>query len=114
VRKGDDAVPATVQLPSSSSRDTTQDLGGRATGKPSYSVTDLCRRWKIGSDKIHAFIRKGELVAINVAASLSGRPQWRISPEAVELFERRRSSTPPAKPQRRRRQSQALDYYPGP
>lgn len=77
-----------------------------------YSVADLCRRWKVGADKIHAFLRKGELIGVNLASSLSGRPLWRITPESVELFERRRCSVPPAKPQRRRRRNDAIDYYP--
>jgi hypothetical protein len=97
--------PATLPIPG---------LGDRTAGQPSFTVSDLCMRWRVGADKIHCFIRRGELVAVNVATNLSARPQWRIAPEAVELFERRRSSTPPVKPPRRRRQSQEVDYYPGP
>jgi hypothetical protein len=77
-----------------------------------FSVADLCRRWKIGPDKIHAFIRRGELMAVNVATNLAGRPQWRVTPESVEQFERRRTSAPPPKPLRRRRQPVLLDFYP--
>lgn len=79
---------------------------------PGFSVADLCRRWKIGADKIHGFLRRGELIAVNVAASLSGRPQWRIPAESVEQFERRRSSAPPPKPARRRKQTVEVDYFP--
>jgi hypothetical protein len=77
-----------------------------------FSVADLCRRWKVGPDKIHGFLRRGELVGINVATNLSGKPQWRITPEAVEQFERRRSSAAPPKLPRRRRRSVGKDYYP--
>jgi hypothetical protein len=76
-------------------------------------VADLGRRWKVGSDKVYGFIRRGELVAVNVATCLSGRPQWRVTWESVEQFERRRGSTPPPKPTRRRsRTEQMVDYYP--
>jgi hypothetical protein len=55
------------------------------------------------------------LVGVNIATNLCGRPQWRITPESVELFERRRSSAPPPKPQRRRRLSdippEIMDRY---
>ena len=78
-----------------------------------YTVRDLARRWRIGSDKIRAFIRAGELVAINLATHRSAKPQWRITSESVEAFEQRRSSTPPPKPQRRRRKAAMIDYYPG-
>jgi hypothetical protein len=47
-----------------------------------------------------------------VAANLSGRPQWRITRESVELFERRRSSAPPPKTPRKRRPEAVKDYYP--
>ena len=77
-----------------------------------YRVADLCLRWKVGAGKIHGFIRRGELLAVNVATNRSGRPQWRITPESVALFERRRSSAPPPLPKRRRRQSLVVDFYP--
>ena len=77
-----------------------------------YTVRDLCRRWRIGSDKIRGFLRRGELVGVNVATELSARPLWRITRESVELFERRRTSTPPPKPARRRRQVTQVDFYP--
>ncbi len=64
-----------------------------------FSVADLCRRWRIGPAKVHGFLRRGDLVGINLAANLSGKPQWRITREAVEEFERRRTSAPPPKPQ---------------
>src|SRR5712692_2208597 len=87
-----------------------REFGAVAT--QGFSVADLCRRWKIGADKIRAFLRRGDLVGINVATNLSGRPQWRITRESVELFERRRSSAPAERPQRRRRRPQLVDYYP--
>lgn len=77
-----------------------------------FSVADLCRRWKVGADKIRAFLRRGELIGVNVALNLSARPQWRITRESVELFERRRSSAPPPKPPRKRRRPAIVDYYP--
>jgi hypothetical protein len=66
----------------------------------SYSVPDLCKRWKAGAWKIHSFLRRGELVGFNIATNLSARPQWRFTRESVEAFERRRSSAPPPKPSR--------------
>lgn len=77
-----------------------------------FTVADLCRRWKVGPDKIRAFLRRGELVGVNVATNLSGRPQWRITRESVEQFEKRRTTAPPPKPKRRKRQPRIFDYYP--
>jgi hypothetical protein len=75
-------------------------------------VADPCRRWRCGSEKGYGFLRRGELVGVNVATNLSGRPQWRITAESVEQFERRRSSEPPPKPARRRRPAAQIDFYP--
>jgi hypothetical protein len=75
-------------------------------------VADLEHRWRIGGDKIRAFIRRGELVAVNLALNLSARPQWRVTAESVEMFEQRRSSVPPPKPAKRKKRTDFVDYYP--
>jgi hypothetical protein len=77
-----------------------------------YTVADLCRRWRCGAEKVRGFLDRGELVGINIATNLCGRPQWRITAESVEKFERRRSSAPPPKPPRRRKKIDEIDYYP--
>ena len=76
------------------------------------SVADLCARWKVGPDKVNGFIRRGELAAVNVATNTLGRPQWRVTPEAVATFERGRTSAPPPKPPKRRRRADEVDYFP--
>jgi hypothetical protein len=60
-----------------------------------FSVADLCRRWRVGADKVRGFLRRGELVGVNQAISAQARPQWRITVESVEAFEHRRTSVPP-------------------
>jgi hypothetical protein len=77
-----------------------------------YSVADLCVRWKVGPDKVLGFIRRGELVAVNVATHTSGRPQYRVTPEAVAAFESRRTSAPLPKLPRRKRKPDMKDYFP--
>jgi hypothetical protein len=89
-----------------------QDAASAAGVARGYTVGDLCRRWRVGADKVHAWLRRGELVAVNVASSLAGRPLWRVTPEEVECFERRRCSAPPPKTERRRRMAAVMDYYP--
>jgi hypothetical protein len=75
-----------------------------------FTVAELAARWRIGVDKIHGFIRRWELIAVNLATRMAGRPQWRVSPEEVARFEKRRSSVPTPKPTRRQRQS-GIDFY---
>jgi hypothetical protein len=86
----------------------------RTTDRPSsgYTVADLTTRWRVGSDKIHRWIRGGQLKAINTAGVLCGRPRWIILPEAVAEFERGRTSAPAPKRTKRTKRTNEVDYYP--
>lgn len=111
--KGGRAVRTDTALVSSELARSTQPLRRPEGNLRGFSVADLCRRWKVGPDKILGFLRRGELIGVNLATNLSARPQWRITPESVELFELRRSSAPPPKPARRKRNATGfVDYYP--
>lgn len=76
------------------------------------TVADLAARYRVSPDKVRAWIKRGELSAINVATSLCARPLLRVTPEALAAFERVRSAAPPPKPPRRRRRPPVIDYYP--
>jgi hypothetical protein len=78
------------------------------------TVADVASRYRVSPDKVRAWIRRGELAAVNTATTVCGKPRWVIPPEALSIFEQRRSSTAPTKPPRRRRQLDGwIDYYPG-
>ncbi len=77
-----------------------------------YSVKDLAWRWRVGEDKVRGLLGRGELVGVNMATNLTGRPQWRIAPEAVAAFEARRTSAPPPPKPARRRAGQGVDFFP--
>jgi hypothetical protein len=76
------------------------------------TVADVARRYRVSPDKIRAFIAKGEIVAVNTATVLCGKPRWVITPEALVAFERRRAGGPPPKPARRRKRREMVDYFP--
>lgn len=77
------------------------------------TVADVARRYRVGEDKVRAWIAKGELAAVNTATVICGKPRWVISPDALLAFERRRAGGPPPKaPPRRKRGSDVIDYYP--
>src|SRR5262245_9461903 len=77
-----------------------------------WTVADLAARWRVSEDKIRAWIRAGELIGINVARTLCGRPQWRITADAVAAFERRRCAATPRQGRRQGRRTDQIDYYP--
>ena len=47
------------------------------------TVPEFCRRYRKGEDAVRAMIARGELVAVNVASTLCGKPRWVITPEAI-------------------------------
>lgn len=81
----------------------------RTTG---LTVRDVARRYRVGEDKVRAWIARGELRAVNTSTNLSGRPRWVVSPDALVEFERRRAGGPPPPKPRRRRKETLVDYYP--
>ena len=78
-----------------------------------YSPPQLARAWGIDSHKILTWIASGELVAANLAAKPGGRPRYRISQEAIEAFEIRRSVQPATKITRRKRRhdDNIIEFY---
>lgn len=77
-----------------------------------FTVADVAARYRVSPDKVRLWIRRGELSAINTASSLCGRPQLRITVEALAAFEQSRTTVPPPKPQRRHRKQAMVDFYP--
>jgi hypothetical protein len=86
--------------------------GHTATQYAGYKPRDLCRRWRVGLDKIMVWIRRGELRALDMSSSRSGRPRFVVTAEMVAEFEARRATTPPPKPVRRKKRTDEVDFYP--
>jgi excisionase family DNA binding protein len=75
------------------------------------TVAEVARRYRVSPDKVRAWIRRGELSAINTATP-PGKARFVVLPHHLADFERRRAAAPPPKPQRRRRKAAAIDYFP--
>ena len=78
-----------------------------------FTPPELAKCLRVRLDKVHAWIRSGELRAINVAENVNGRPRWRISEEALVEFERRRAAQPPPKrsQRRKRRFNDVIEFF---
>lgn len=74
---------------------------------------EIAERLRVSPDKVRAWIDRGELLAVNVAERLGGRPRWRIDPEALADFERRRGAQRKPKATRRRppKMGEVTVYY---
>src|SRR5947209_4444585 len=75
----------------------------RHAGRAMLTPPQLAERWGVSPEKVVAFIRRGELRAVNVALRLGGRPRWRIDPADVERFEAARAAVPTPRSPRRRK-----------
>lgn len=62
----------------------------------------LARQWGVSPETIIAWIRSGELRAVNAAVRVGGRPRYLIDQADVVIFEARRAVVAPTKSPRRR------------
>lgn len=85
------------------------------TVRDKFSVPETARSWGISESKVLAWIRSGELRAINIAASRCGRPRWRIDRAELERFAASRSNiaTLPTRVTRTRapRSPEVIQFY---
>jgi transposase len=94
--------------PSPSKADTAL-LNSPASG---LTVKEVAHRYRVGEDKVRAWIRRGELRAINTATITCARPRFVVPPEALSEFEQRRTIAPPNPQRKRRRAAHQIDFYP--
>jgi excisionase family DNA binding protein len=67
------------------------------------TVRQAAGRLAVSPDKIRAWIRSGELVALDVSRKVGGRPRFRIDAAALLAFEERRRVRPQSRVSRRLR-----------
>lgn len=72
----------------------------------------LAREWGIDSDKVLAWIRSGELRAVNAATRPGGVPRYLIDRDDVRAFEAARAVTAPApsRPRRKRASGAVVEF----
>ena len=63
-----------------------------------FTPPQVARRWGIGVEKGIAWIRSGELKAINTATRSNGRPRYLIDEDDLAVFEARRIGMPQSDP----------------
>jgi hypothetical protein len=68
----------------------------------------VAARYGVNVHRVLGWIARGELAAVNVGDG--SRPRWRIMPESLADFERRRASVPKLKATRRKREKQPADF----
>ena len=80
----------------------------RTATRRKLTPPELAAEYGVSTDKVHTWIRNGELRAIDAATVRGGRPRYLIDPNDVAAFEAARSVAPPL-PTVRRPRRQAGD-----
>jgi len=81
---------------------------------PSRTLTppQVASRLRVSPEKVIAWIRAGELRAIDVATRGSRRPRYRIDPADLVAFENGRAVVArPAPSRRRRRSPEVIEFF---
>lgn len=73
------------------------------TPRRKLTPPEVAQQLGVGPDKVHRWIRTGELRAINLATTPTGRPRYAIDVADLVEFERGRQVLPPTQPAPRRR-----------
>lgn len=71
----------------------------------------LAQRWGISPDKVHSWIRPGQLRAINASAKLGGRARYLIDTVDIAAFERQRANCPPAPTRRTKNSAEDVIHF---
>ena len=72
-----------------------------------FTPPAIAKAYGIKPEKVIAWIKSGELPAINVATRPTGRPRFVVSETDLSTFEARRSAKPIPKSVRRERQKRS-------
>ena len=77
------------------------------------TVRDLAKLFRVSPDKVRAWIKKGQLPAVNTANVKCGKPRYVILPHQLVEFEERLQVAPlTPKATRRQKPKTKTDYYP--
>lgn len=76
------------------------------------TTSEVARRYRVGEDRVRAWIHSGALGALNTSDVGCARPRYVVLPEHLAQFERARSTAPTPKPTRRPRSPGERDFYP--
>ena len=83
---------------------------GETLSVRALTVAQLAERYSCKPHVILALIRASELKALDIRAPGAKRPHWRIMPQDLEAFERRRAAVPSEPPSpRSKKRSGGID-----
>lgn len=85
--------------------------GCKSLPKTWKSPPEVAEELGIAVEKVHTWIRAGELEAVNIGTTTTGRPRWKISQDAIDAFLEARRQRRPVKPVRRKKRAGMIAFY---
>jgi excisionase family DNA binding protein len=85
------------------------------TNSRGLTPNELAKVLRVSPDRVRNWIIRGELGAVNVGDTMSGKPRYVVLPHHLAEFTRQRTAGAPAKPARRRKRPQDsnfINYFP--
>ena len=84
-----------------------------APDRTKLSPPEVARRWGVSAEKVIAWIRSGELRAIDAATHRGGRPRYLVDLVDLAEFEAKRAvvATPATHRRRRRKDPAVIQYF---
>jgi len=76
-----------------------------------YTPPTLARKWGCSAESVISLIKAGRLLAFSVSPASCRRPRWRISPEAVRLYELAKQEPAVVKAPRRRKDPNVIQFF---
>jgi len=85
---------------------------GRTFARSKLTPPQIAQLWGVGTGKVVAWIRQGELRAIDASSARGGRPRYLVDVADLAEFEERRSVVPkaPSRPQTRK-ESSSVSFF---
>lgn len=83
--------------------------------KERWTPPELAKHLGVSADKVRGWIQRGELPATNVASRPRGRPRYVVLKADLEIFQAKRSETPPppvSHRQRRKPADDVIEFFP--
>ena len=77
-----------------------------------YTTKEVAESLRVSPDKVLAWIRSGELEAVDVSTRGSRKKRFRVTHDAFQQFLRSRTTRPAPRPERRARRRQDEERIP--
>jgi len=75
------------------------------------SVPEVAAKLRVKADVVRDWIRRGELIGVNVASRAGRRPRWRVASVELDRFLRARQSAPLPRMQRQRQVKEEQVFF---